>query len=729
MKSRILIVLALFVALTAWGRKSGKCGESATWEFENGVMTISGTGAMYELDRRAYGVVWAKGIGINEITTLKVGEGITSVTGFYDCTNLTSVSLPSTLKRVDYRAFYRCLKLTSITIPQGVISIRSNAFYGSGLKSIVLPEGVDSIGYCAFENCQDLRSISLPSTLIFIGHSAFENCKSLESLNIPNSVKTLGQDMFMGDEKLTAIVFPDDKPAIDLSSYRGPGMEYLNTLGLRYTPSVTSVRGNNGPCPKYVIENITNDYVSSLYAVGIHYSEAIESMYRNSPWVRRVENSFSYYAYDKIKERLALWQQKKNYESAAQYQARVTEANRQQQVGKIIAELQDEYVSERLKKAQMGDWQLGTYDSDYGAYVLTFMGASTTAVVPVADRVRFEQNFKENKVTIQPSYGVVDDQLAILECDFKLGNKTYHSAQTYQNDNGSALAANLPPLQINLGQSQSGGQGQGGGVATTPIDNSIDTNIPVSGLKSDNTFAVIIGNENYQRVAKVEYAANDANTFAAYCRSTLGIPQKNVRTYHDATYGTMLAALKDIQAIAKAYKGNLDVIFYYAGHGVPSETSQSAFLLPVDADGSQTEVCLSTKRLYQTLNDLHARKVVVLMDACFSGAQRGDGMLASARGVALKVKDDVPTGNMVVFTAANGDQTAYPYREKGHGLFTYYLLKKLQDTKGNTTLGALTDYVSDEVARQSVVENKHSQTPTVIPATALSSAWRDMKLQ
>lgn len=265
-------------------------------------------------------------------------------------------------------------------------------------------------------------------------------------------------------------------------------------------------------------------------------------------------------------------------------------------------------------------------------------------------------------------------------------------------------------------------------VAPVAQNDDVDTRIPTSGRKASNTFAVIIGNENYQRVARVPYAANDAKVFAAYCRQTLGLPQDNIRSYSDATFGTLLAALKDIQSIAQAYQGDLDVIFYYAGHGVPSETDRSAYLLPVDADGSQPEACLSTKRLYDTLGALGARKVVVLMDACFSGAQRGSGMLAAARGVALKVREDTPRGNLVVFTAATGDQTAYPYQEKGHGMFTYFLLKKLQDTKGSATLGDLCDYVSQQVARRSVVVNKRSQTPTVTPATTLAASWRDMTL-
>lgn len=184
--------------------------------------------------------------------------------------------------------------------------------------------------------------------------------------------------------------------------------------------------------------------------------------------------------------------------------------------------------------------------------------------------------------------------------------------------------------------------------------------------------------------------------------------------YRDATFGTMLSALDDIKSIASAFEGDLNVIFYYAGHGVPSESDKAAYLLPVDASGQNTEVCLSTKRLYDTLDGLHAKRVLVFMDACFSGAQRGDGMLASARGVALKVKQDAPKGNMVVFSAATGDETAYPYKEKGHGLFTYYLLKKLQDTKGDVTLGELSEYVNKEVRRQSVVINHKSQSPTVV---------------
>jgi hypothetical protein len=83
---------------------------------------------------------------------------------------------------------------------------------------------------------------------------------------------------------------------------------------------------------------------------------------------------------------------------------------------------------------------------------------------------------------------------------------------------------------------------------------------------------------------------------------------------------------------------------------------------------------------------------------------------------------------MVVLSAAQGDETAYPYPEQHHGLFTYYILKKLQETSGNVTLGELSDYVIDQVRKRSVLENDGKiQTPTIVTPLA-SDIWRKLKL-
>ena len=256
----------------------------------------------------------------------------------------------------------------------------------------------------------------------------------------------------------------------------------------------------------------------------------------------------------------------------------------------------------------------------------------------------------------------------------------------------------------------------------------VDLNIPETKVKNDKTFAVIICNENYSMVAGVPMAQNDGTTFAKYCEKTLGLPKDNIRLYKDASYGIMIRALRDIESIAAAYQGDLKVIFYYAGHGIPNEQTKDAFLLPIDADGKQTDGCYSLKKLYSQLGALKAHSVVVFLDACFSGSKRDDGMLVAARGVAISPKEELPMGNMVIFSAASGNETAMPYKEKSHGPFTYYLLKKLQETKGNVTLSDLGNYIKTKVRQKSTVVNKKPQTPTVISAHGLGSEWGEMKM-
>ena len=97
--------------------------------------------------------------------------------------------------------------------------------------------------------------------------------------------------------------------------------------------------------------------------------------------------------------------------------------------------------------------------------------------------------------------------------------------------------------------------------------------------------------------------------------------------------------------------------------------------------------------------------------------------------MAIKPKDFEPQGNVVVFSATQNDETAMPNRDKNHGLFTYYLLKKLQDSKGTTTVGELSDYVTDRVRKASVEVNGKAQTPTVRTPVALSDTWRTWQLK
>ena len=257
----------------------------------------------------------------------------------------------------------------------------------------------------------------------------------------------------------------------------------------------------------------------------------------------------------------------------------------------------------------------------------------------------------------------------------------------------------------------------------------VDQDIPLNPQNNENTFALIIGNENYQDVAKVPNALNDGSIFAEYCKRTLGIPDSNVHLIKDATLNNIKREVNLMRQIVVAYGGTVNLIIYYAGHGVPDESSGTAYLLPIDGYGSDLTTCYSVNELYTVLGKMQASRVVVLLDACFSGSLRGDGMLASARGVAIKAKQGVPSGNMVVLSAAQGDETAYAFNEEGHGLFTYYLLKRLKDSNGNVELGELASYIKDNVVKKSLVVNGKSQTPSVSSAPSIRNDWLNWKLR
>lgn len=258
----------------------------------------------------------------------------------------------------------------------------------------------------------------------------------------------------------------------------------------------------------------------------------------------------------------------------------------------------------------------------------------------------------------------------------------------------------------------------------------IDQNIPANPIVNNKTFAIVIGNEVYAKEIKVKFALNDARIFKQYLQKTLGIPNNNIHYTENATFGQILDALKWINDVIKAYNGKAKVVFYYAGHGVPDVQTKSAYLLPVDGNSQNTLTAVKLADVYEHLTESPSISVTVFLDACFSGAAREqNGMLVNGRGVKIKPKNDLLKGNLVVFSATTGDETAFPFIENQHGMFSYFLLKKIQETKGNVTLNDLGNYVITNVTQQSVVVNKKSQTPQVNISPLFYGNWQTMMLK
>ncbi len=259
----------------------------------------------------------------------------------------------------------------------------------------------------------------------------------------------------------------------------------------------------------------------------------------------------------------------------------------------------------------------------------------------------------------------------------------------------------------------------------------VNKEIPFNVKEKPRRFALIIGNEDYSSYQtglsteiNVHFARNDASAFKDYAKKVLGIPERNITFLLDATTGQMNQAIARMNAIAKSTYGDAEFFVYYAGHGLPNEKTREPYLMPVDVNGSNATNGISLKIFYAKLTEYPSKRVTVFIDACFSGGARDQGLIA-ARGVRVKPKEDIPKGDLVVFSASSGEQSALPYTEKYHGFFTYYLLKLLKKRGPNVTYGEIVEYMRKNVEVESLLVNNKEQTPQVNTSPTISRDWKE----
>ena len=148
-----------------------------------------------------------RGCGINQIV---VPETVCAIGNecFSDCTKLITATLPNSITRIPQNAFGYCYNLSSIVIPESVKSIDDGAFlYCMSLNNIELPKSIKIINSFSFSNCTKLSSIIIPDSVEQIKDWAFENCTSLSSISFPNSVKSIYSKSFKGCSSLNSITF------------------------------------------------------------------------------------------------------------------------------------------------------------------------------------------------------------------------------------------------------------------------------------------------------------------------------------------------------------------------------------------------------------------------------------------------------------------------------------------------------------------------------------------
>lgn len=229
--------------------------------------------------------------------------------------------------------------------------------------------------------------------------------------------------------------------------------------------------------------------------------------------------------------------------------------------------------------------------------------------------------------------------------------------------------------------------------------------------------AVVIGVEDYPGLPSAEFALRDAQAVERHLLA-MGYERKRILTLlgSGANLGALQRAFR--AWLPKVAKGKEhEVLVYFSGHGAPSSdpSKRAAYLVPFGGDpNALEETAYPLSRLYEELNGLGAGKVLLVLDSCFSGSGGRSLLARGDRPLVAKVEVAANPGKVVTLAASSSEQTSTSYEEKGHGLFTYFFLKGLND---HQTLQSLFAFLKPKVEEEAGLKAK-AQTPQLVPMAA-----------
>ena len=267
----MLLSLTAGLDFSAYAAEAGYCGENVRYcYYDSGTIRIYGTGEMHDGCRM--GSLPSK----IEMKNAVIETGVTSIGDetFYNCTSLTSITIPDSVTSIGDHAFYNCASLTSITIPDSVTSIGAYAFCDcTSLTSVTIPDSVTNIGDAAFASCDNLTSVNveenninyyslggvlfnqnkdelvcypagksdktykIPISVMSIGAYAFYECINLSSVTIPDSATNIGNYAFCNCTGLIGVTIPDNVTSIGRSAFKN----CRNFTSVTIPDSVTSI--------------------------------------------------------------------------------------------------------------------------------------------------------------------------------------------------------------------------------------------------------------------------------------------------------------------------------------------------------------------------------------------------------------------------------------------------------------------------------------------------------
>jgi len=239
---------------------------------------------------------------------------------------------------------------------------------------------------------------------------------------------------------------------------------------------------------------------------------------------------------------------------------------------------------------------------------------------------------------------------------------------------------------------------------TTSFYSDVDQSIPISKSRNDDAIAVVIGNTDYVKAKKVNFAVNDSRSMKNYLMKTMGFREGNILHVENATkgdfellFGTKTNAHSKLANTIRP--GLSDVFVFYSGHGAPGLNDKQGYFVPVECDPNYVELSgYPTDVFYQNLGKLGARSVTVVLDACFSGAT----VFENISPLVIKAKPETVSADIMVLSSSSGSEVSSWYNDQSHGMFTYFFLKAFQEReKADTnrdkrlTLNEIYQFVAD----------------------------------
>jgi len=451
-------------------------------------------------------------------------------------------------------------------------------------------------------------------------------------------------------------------------------------------------------------------------------------------------NSFAPYK-TKVKEyveqNMIEWQKKGKYEKLADYQLRVSESARNERIFKLMNEGINKFGLPNFVQ----EWSSSTldYDSESEVFKITFPSIPAIYVpVPIADAPEFEKNIKNYKFDNAIQLGLQDDKFIVTDVSISepYGSKFYaYNINTPVSFNSVVIDYKFKPIEIvipnqaNQANNQTFDNNQNQVIARSDVD----INIPKTGIQKATAYALVIGNEDYStfqtglsKEVNVPFAVNDATVFADYLINTIGIPERQIKVLSNATAGQIKQALGWLTNLAQIEGEDAEIYFYFSGHGLPDQNTREPYIIPVDVSGTDLQYAIPLTEIYNALTKYPAKRVSVFMDACFSGGARNQSLVVQ-KSVKIKPKDSYLTGNFVVFSSSSGEETSNVWKEKQHGYFTYSLLKKIQESKGDVNYFDLGEYVIKSVKKESGLNNL-KQNPQVMSSPGVGEDWKTWNL-